>query len=53
MSVTFRLPTNLRPCVGGRRDVQIETPAATVGDALRSLGQLYPGLLDRVRTETL
>ncbi|HKD43381.1 MAG TPA: hypothetical protein VKB87_24080 [Myxococcaceae bacterium] len=52
MSVTFRLPTNLRPCVGGRRDVQIETPAATVGDALRSLGQLYPGLLDRVLTET-
>src|SRR5262249_14488744 len=52
MSVTFRLPSYLRPCVGGQRDVQIETPAATVGDALRSLAQLYPGLLDRVLTET-
>ena len=52
MAVTFRLPTYLRPWAGGQRDVRIETAAPTVGDALRSLAQLYPGLLDRVLTET-
>lgn len=43
---TVRIPTPLRPLVGGADEVSAE--GGTVGDVLRSVGQRHEGLLDRI-----
>ena len=45
MSLTIRIPTQLRTFTGGSGEVQVE--AASVGDALKALDAAHPGLADR------
>ena len=49
MTVEVRLPTLLRPAVGGNVSVLVE--GATVGDALRALVDANPGLAGQVLTD--
>jgi sulfur-carrier protein len=49
--VTFQLAGFLRSFAGGGREVRIEVPGATVGDALRALGERHPGVVSRVLDE--
>lgn len=49
MSVKVRVPTQLRPLVGGAGEVEVE--AATVGDALKALDVAHPGFADRLFDE--
>ncbi|HVC15236.1 MAG TPA: MoaD/ThiS family protein [Acidimicrobiales bacterium] len=46
MTVTVRVPTQLRALTGGRGEVAVE--AATAGDALRALVALHPGFGERL-----
>jgi molybdopterin synthase sulfur carrier subunit len=46
MSVTIRIPTQLRTFTGGSGEVQVE--AASVGDALKALDAAHPGLAERL-----
>jgi molybdopterin synthase sulfur carrier subunit len=46
MSLTIRIPTQLRTFTGGSGEVQVE--AANVGDALKALDAAHPGLADRL-----
>ena len=46
MSLTIRIPTQLRTFTGGAGEVQVE--AANVGDALKALDAAHPGLADRL-----
>ncbi len=43
---TVRIPTPLRPLVGGADEVS--APGGTVGEVLQALGQRHDGLLDRI-----
>jgi len=47
----FLIPGALREFAGGRSQVEIETRAATVNEALSVLWMLCPGMRDRVVTE--
>lgn len=49
--LTFHIPGALREFTGGRSRVEIESPSATLADALSALWELYPGVRDRVTTE--
>lgn len=49
MSVEVRLPTLLRPAVGGAATVSVE--GETIGDVLRTLVEQHPGLAGQVLTE--
>ena len=51
MTITVVLPAYLHAFAGGRGVVELSCSAATVGDALRVLGDAYPGVYDRVLTE--
>ena len=51
MPIVVLLPGPLRSYAGGRDTVRLEAPCATVRDALRALGERYPGVRDRVLTE--
>jgi len=51
VSVTFHIPSPLRPFTDGRSQVAIEASPATVRDALQALWTLYPGVRDRLVTE--
>jgi molybdopterin converting factor small subunit len=51
MRVTFVLPGPLQPLAGGRAEVGVEAPAASLGDALEALWAAHPALRDRVLTE--
>ena len=51
MTVTFHLTGFLRAYAGGAGDVRLEVPGATVGDALRALGERHPGVWARVVDE--
>lgn len=51
MPVTFHIPGALRAFAGGRPTVEIQSSPALVGDALKELWNLYPGIRDRVATE--
>jgi molybdopterin converting factor small subunit len=51
VGVTFLIPGPLRAFTDGRTEVEVGTPAATLQDALDTLGALYPGIRDRVLTE--
>lgn len=44
---TVRIPPVLRNLTGGQRDVSVEE-GNTVGEVLLRLGDLYPGLTDRL-----
>jgi molybdopterin synthase sulfur carrier subunit len=50
MSVTIRIPTQLRPLAGGNATVQVE--AGTVGSALAGLEAAHPGFSERIFDET-
>jgi molybdopterin synthase sulfur carrier subunit len=50
MSLTIRIPTQLRTFTGGSGKVQVE--AASVGDALKALDAAHPGLADRLFDES-
>jgi len=51
--VVFLIPTPLRPYAGGRSRIQVDVAkhAIVLGDALEALGQVAPGVRDRVLTE--
>jgi len=51
LAVRVRLAGPLRPYAGGASQVVLLAPAATVGDALRILGESHPGVRDRVLDE--
>ena len=46
MSVTVRIPTQLRPLTGGAGEVQVE--GGSVGEALKALDAAHPGLAERL-----
>ena len=46
MSLTIRIPTQLRTLTGGAGEVEVE--AASVGEALKALDAAHPGLADRL-----
>jgi len=46
MSVSVRIPTQLRTLTGGAGEVQVD--GATVGDALKALDAAHPGFADRL-----
>ena len=50
MSIKVRIPTQLRPLVGGAGEVEVE--GATVGDALKALDASYPGFGERLFDES-
>ena len=49
MSLSVRIPTQLRTLTGGAGEVQVE--GATVGEALKALDATYPGFADRLFDE--
>ena len=49
MSLTIRIPTQLRTLTGRRGEVEVE--AASVGEALKALDAANPGLADRLFDE--
>ncbi len=51
MTVDFWIPGPLRPLTGGHSHVGVETPGATLRDALEALFAAHPGVRDRVLTE--
>lgn len=50
MSVTVRIPTTMRPLVGGGSSVQVE--GATLSEVLSNLNAAHPGFDDRLFDET-
>jgi sulfur-carrier protein len=46
MSLTIRIPTQLRTFTAGAGEVQVE--ASSVGEALKALDAAHPGLADRL-----
>ncbi|HVX23041.1 MAG TPA: ubiquitin-like small modifier protein 1 [Acidimicrobiales bacterium] len=46
MSVSVRIPTQLRTLTGGAGEVQVD--GATVGEALKALDAAHPGFADRI-----
>ena len=52
MPVLFHLPGPLRPLAEDRAQVPIDASPASLSGALEHLWTLYPGLRDRVLTET-
>jgi len=49
VSVTIRIPTQLRALTGGSGDVEVE--ASTVGEALKALDAAHPGIAERLLDE--
>ena len=50
MSVSVRIPTPLRKLTGEKEVV--ETDGATIGEILKNLDQLHPGLIERICDES-
>ena len=46
MSVTVRIPTQLRPLTGGAGEVTVD--GATVGEVLKALDVAHPGIAERI-----
>ncbi len=46
MSLTVRIPTQLRTLTGGAGEVEVE--GTTVGEALKALDAAHPGMSDRL-----
>ncbi len=51
MPITVHVPGYLCDFTGGRSSVALEVTPATVGEALRALVALHPGVRDRVMSE--
>lgn len=51
MGIIFHIPGSLQEFTSGRRQVEIRSSPATLGDALSALWTIYPGLRDRIATE--
>ena len=51
MTVSFWLPGPLRPMIGGRDHVEVQTSGGTLQDALEALFVAHPAIHDRVLTE--
>ena len=51
MPITIELPGALQPHANGSASVVIDSPCASVGEALAALAGKWPGVLDRVLTE--
>ena len=49
--IVFQIPGYLRSFTAGRGRIEVVEPATTVGEALRHLWTLHPGVRDRVVTE--
>jgi molybdopterin synthase sulfur carrier subunit len=49
MSVTIRIPTQLRTLTAGAGEVEVD--GATVGEALKALDAAHPGMADRLFDE--
>ncbi|HTW98183.1 MAG TPA: MoaD/ThiS family protein [Acidimicrobiales bacterium] len=49
MSVTVRIPTQLRSLTGGAGEVSVQ--ATTVGEAVKALDASYPGIGERLLDE--
>jgi len=47
MSITVKIPAQLRPATGGEGEIEIES-AATVGDALDAVFAQHDGLRERI-----
>jgi molybdopterin converting factor small subunit len=52
MAVRVIVPDVLRPLAAGRQVLVLDPPPPTVGDALRAIRRQWPGVYDRVITET-
>ncbi len=50
MSVSVRVPTQLRNLTGG--DAQVSVEAGTVGEALKALAAAHPGVAERIFDES-
>ncbi|HUY86152.1 MAG TPA: ubiquitin-like small modifier protein 1 [Acidimicrobiales bacterium] len=50
MSLTVRIPTQLRPLTGNSSEVTVE--ASTVGEALKALEAAHPGIGERIFDES-
>jgi molybdopterin converting factor small subunit len=50
VSVSVRIPTQLRPLTGGQGEVSVE--GATVGDVLKALDAAHPGFGERLFDES-
>jgi len=50
VSVTVRVPTQLRPLTGGTGEVTVE--GATVGEVLKALDAAHPGFSERLFDES-
>jgi molybdopterin converting factor small subunit len=50
MAVTVRIPTQLRPLVGGSNEVRTE--GETVGEILKALDAAHPGFGERIFDDT-
>ncbi len=50
MSVSVRVPTQLRSLTGGEAQIAVE--AATVGEALKALDAAHPGVGERIFDES-
>lgn len=51
MAITIEIPAALRAHARGRASVTVDGTCATVADALGSLTEQCPGVIDRVMTE--
>jgi molybdopterin converting factor small subunit len=49
--ITFQIAGYLTEFTGGRVEIMVDGPSATVGDALQELWSVHAGLRDRVLTE--
>jgi len=53
MAVRVIVPDVLVPLAAGRRVLVLDPPPRTVGDAFRTIRTQWPGVYDRVITETV
>ena len=49
--ITFQIAGYLTEFTGGRAEIMVDGPSATVGEALQNLWSVHAGLRDRVLTE--
>ena len=49
--ITFQIAGYLTEFTGGRAEIMVDGPSATVGEALQELWSVHAGLRDRVLTE--
>jgi molybdopterin synthase sulfur carrier subunit len=52
MSIVFHIPGALREFTSGQSQIEIASSPATLGEAFSVLWAMYPGVRDRIATET-